>query len=398
MMESDEVCPMISWSTNQGAVEPPADGKSALGLVEYYNGIPFGDSYFVAKVEADQGMMPIGAVSHYNITVNHWGLVTVDIKWRVQLWKEDHTATDKMLFDANLTYPFLEWETHNEASDPNEPWDNPDASQACPRAFTGLMADPWTKTAIWNSDGNHESVCDDAMRYSGAGEEGQLIGSFDDDGKTYNVLLSGFYECAESTGTEVYHPLTGCTLKDTFWDPEFDINTAYVMISVHEVPQLGNEGCTPGYWGNESNNTVLGHNWPEGYTPDMNLTEAFGLAGGGNEDAKICTVNKGACHKDPSLEKSIYDVTLGEALNSQGGTWGQLGFHGTAALFNAAELNYFVTLDQVKTLFACAISDDSVEEEDCDALGYEKGDASEIFGQFARWNEDGDCVDRKSVV
>jgi hypothetical protein len=387
--------PMIDWSTDYvnlpefPANEPPANGKSALGLVEYYNGA--NEGAYVAQVEADSGMLvPVGAVTHYNITVTSWGIVKAEIVWTVKIWPQGGSAGSPLL-EVTEKYPFLEWETYNGFNaNPHEPltYDTTlnttiTPTTACPRSFLGNMTDPWI-SETWVGDGNNMTVCDDAMRYTGAGGTSP-IGTFDYDGSKYSASLSGFYDCNDSAG--IYQPLTDCKLANTFWDPEYQNNTAYVMLSIHKMP--GTEGCTPGYWGNSSHNTALGHNWPAPYVPSMTIETAFGLSGSGSSD-QLCVAKN--CKKDPSSLLSIYDVTLGQAIKSPGGTIGQLAFHGTAALLNAASIDYFASVATVKEMFACGIGDDSVTAAECETLGYTKGDAKAVFTQFATWNENGMCV------
>ena len=93
------------------------------------------------------------------------------------------------------------------------------------------------------------------------------------------------------------------------------------------------EGCTPGFWKNH-----LNHWAGTGYSPDDEFDAVFGCDLFGD------------------------DTTLGEALNSQG-TLKNLGYHGVAALLNAASggVDYKYSVSEVMDIVCDAVASGDLE-------------------------------------
>ena len=396
MDDNNDSWPAVSWGRN-GNFDPWIDelasrgGSSGLGLTGYGYG-----TMGTIVTDDDSIFVPLGALTHINNPLDFYGSAKFTMSWNFQIYDG---VTNVYTKDGAVFYIY-QWETHNTLG----------SHGGCPRELTpagSIVNDLAFNTADTQHEDvglNHDFVsdgkvdtlpCADPFAYEGtyAGD------SFVADGKTYQISVTGFYEynlsdpdCNVSYDYMYQTPGSWDAkcfyMVPTFWSDEGSHNTGYVRISIHEEGgNEGNESCTPGYWRNSSKKTPLGHNWPEGYAPGDSLATAFGLTGGSG--AEIC-VGKN-CVKHPEDLVSVYAATLGQAINVNGGTMDQLTKHATAALFNAAGMEYFTSLANVKTLYACAIGDDSVTPAQCSALGVVKGDAEGIFNMIAGWNEVDNC-------
>jgi hypothetical protein len=102
-----------------------------------------------------------------------------------------------------------------------------------------------------------------------------------------------------------------------------DLQGSGAIDNIELSPEMGGEGCTPGYW----KNTLWA--WPPtGYTPGQDFDAVFGV------------------------DFFNPDVTLEQALNQGGGGFYRLGRHGTAALLNAAhpDVEYGLSVAEVIAL------------------------------------------------
>jgi hypothetical protein len=91
------------------------------------------------------------------------------------------------------------------------------------------------------------------------------------------------------------------------------------------VPPPEKEGCTLGYWKNDAAHFDA-VTWPAGYAPSDNYNTVFGVTAG------------------------FTPHTLLDALNQGGGQEDALARQGTAALLNAAAMNYVYTVGQVTAI------------------------------------------------
>ena len=330
--------PMVAWGTiddPDAPPPPPAVGKSALGLVPYSSTLA--NISYDATIEADSGAYtPVGAITHYNVPVKQaGGIITASIVWNIKIWNSTGT---QLLLDHTQPFPFGEWETNNDPDydEPHTHTGDPDKEPIgnCPRAFVGLMSDAWSYTTMgeqWTGDGNNLTNCDDAARYIGDSAPQAIGAPFPYGGKNYQAYLTGFYDCEDSAG--IYHPLTQCNLVPTFWQPEGQNNTAYVMLSVKEV-ERGIQGCTPGYWKQYPKKGM--HDWPAGSDPETLFSDssAFGC---------VPPVNSG--------------ITLGDAIGIGGGGENALLRHSVAALLNArSSVEYAFTETEVTDMTCDALN------------------------------------------
>jgi hypothetical protein len=92
-----------------------------------------------------------------------------------------------------------------------------------------------------------------------------------------------------------------------------------------EVEEVGNAGCTPGFWKNNADKHDYAA-WPAGTFEDVLFSEVFG---------EVITI-------DAKKKQTITDPTLEEALAASGGGINALARHGTAAYLNSidAEVQY----------------------------------------------------------
>lgn len=144
------------------------------------------------------------------------------------------------------------------------------------------------------------------------------------------TLLEGYYTVCEVVPAGYTPDPSRCQVEQVFAG---DTNPSGVsspgFVSVKNVP-TGGEGCTPGYWKNHLDEWA-----PTGYSPSDDFDTTFGV------------------------DLFNPDITLGQAINANGGGVNKLARHGTAALLSAAHpsVNYPFTVAEVIALVQAGDAD-----------------------------------------
>ena len=136
-------------------------------------------------------------------------------------------------------------------------------------------------------------------------------------------------------------------------------------LSIEKPARFG--GCTPGYWKQPQHRDA----WV-GYSPEDSFQSAFGCT---------LTINWSAKGKP----EDVYNPTLLQALQANGGGHSALARHAVAALLNAANPNviYPRTIEQIRQMVCAAISSENVDV---------------VKDKLAEWNERGCTANESSDV
>jgi hypothetical protein len=204
----------ISWGTPQSATGPYG-GSSGLALSRVDDG----------TVEDNSAPVVLGTLTHFNRPITGTNLESTQMQWTLALFDNATDAANaegsgnaNAVYEQTGNFTIYNWETTNAGYDPGgfryfngSAWVS-NGDTRCPNFFAaGTPVTPTTsgtptEADIFLSNGNPTGAteCGDAHIYLP-----KTLGasSFEYDGETYQIVLSGFY--AEEA--------LGGALIDTFW-------------------------------------------------------------------------------------------------------------------------------------------------------------------------------------
>lgn len=217
----------VEWgfpTVYSGQFPTPQDPQSGLTLVGYDTTSATNPAEQYTVQTGSGILVPMGDLIHQNEPISGTPLDGVTISWNLQLYEDAADAaannTANAAYTVNATFDLDIWET------PNDPAFY--TSGICPNANPdGTDVGTGVNGADFIADGTQVTTnpCDDAFAYS------PITGftdTFDLHGETYEVVLSGFW--TETSNGE---------LVETFWSPEGDTTTGYVLFELRQIPVSG---------------------------------------------------------------------------------------------------------------------------------------------------------------
>lgn len=206
---------------------------------------------------------------------------------------------------------------------------------------SGVFTPPGPEENSWSEDGFDVAVTEDNLRLS-----------WDAVGSNLMRTMFVYTNQTDPKSTNVYE-YDGTVTSDASLSAPEEEEIVHFAFCYNE-PQLGGEGCTPGYWRQEHHFD----SWPAAFDPDATTFK--------DEFDRTITIK---AKKGRGKPVSIEDPLLGESVRAIGGGVNALARAGTAALLNAAssDVAYAFTVEQVKTKVQGAI-DNGTEKDVAETL------------------------------